>query len=118
MIVRIKKAGSVLAALILLASMTVSQSALAQDLVHDISGVVKSVDKTTKTVVITSADGTDHAFKYTEKTTVAGAKDAGKGVATASKDTYIATKKGAKVTVEYTEKGAVKTATGIKDAVD
>jgi hypothetical protein len=86
--------------------------------VHALTGVVKDVDKGTKTVVIKAADGTEHAFKYTEKTTVTGAKDTGKGVDAASRDTYLTAKKGAKVTVEYTEKGAEKTATGIKDAVD
>ncbi len=83
-----------------------------EDLVHVVSGVVKSVDKTTKTVVVKSADGTEHTIKYTDKTTVEAAKDAGKG----SADTFLAGKEGAKVTVKYTEKGGEKTAVGIKDA--
>jgi VCBS repeat-containing protein len=90
------------------------QSAVAQDLFHDISGVVKKVDKSTKTIVVKTADGTEHTIKYTEKTTVEGAKDAEKG----SAETYLAGKKGAKVTVHYTEKGTEKTAVGVKDAVD
>jgi hypothetical protein len=94
------------------------QSAVAQDLFHDISGVVKKVDKSTKTIVIKTADGTEHTIKYTEKTTVEGAKDAEKGAAKGSAETYLAGKKGAKVTVHYTEKGTEKTAVGVKDAVD
>lgn len=92
--------------------------ALAEDLVHAVSGVVKSVDKTSKTVVIKTADGTEQTFKYTGKTTVDASKDTAKGVDKASTDTYLAAKKGSKVTVQYTEKGAEKTAVGIKDAVD
>jgi hypothetical protein len=94
------------------------QTVAAEDLVHAVSGVVKSVDKGTKTMVIKTADGTEHTVKYTDKTVVGGTKDAGKGVAKGSTETYLAGKKGAKVTVEYTEKGGEKTAVGVKDAVD
>ena len=113
-------------------------SAVAQDVVHGISGVVKSVDKGTKTFVVKSADGTEHTFKWTDKTVVKGTKDTGKGIAKGTEDTgkavdkgtvdtgkdidkgsvdtYMGAKKGAKVTVKYTEKGGEKTAVGIKDA--
>lgn len=107
-----------LSLLLVVAATFVWQSAIAQDVFHDISGVVKKVDKTTKTIVVKTADGTEHTLKYTEKTTVGGAKDAGKGVAKGSTDTYLAGKEGAKVTVHYTEKGAEKTAVGVKDAVE
>ena len=94
------------------------QSTVAQDLVHDISGVVKKVDKTSKTMVIKADDGTEQTIKYTEKTTVEGAKDTGKGVEKGSAESYLTAKKGAKITVHYTEKGGEKTAVGVKDAVD
>jgi len=106
----------VLTGLFVLAAGIAWQSAVAEDLVHVVSGVVKSVDKTTKTVVVKAADGTEHTIKYTDKTTVEAATDTGKGVEKASADTYLATKKGAQVTVKYTEKGGEKTAVGIKDA--
>ena len=93
-------------------------SAVAQDLAHDISGIVKKVDKSTKTVVIKADDGTEHTIKYTEKTVVEGTKDAGKGVEKGSAEAYLTGKMGAKITVHYTEKGAEKTAVGVKDAVD
>ena len=93
-------------------------SAVAQDVAHDISGIVKKVDKSSKTMVIKADDGVEHTIKYTEKTTVEGAKDTEKGAEKASAETYLTGKKGAKITVHYTEKGAEKTATGVKDAVD
>jgi len=107
---------SVLAGLIVLVAGFAWQSAVADDLVHVVSGVVKSVDRTTKTVVVKAADGTEHTIKYTDKTTVDAAKDTGKGVEKASADTFLAGKEGTKVTVKYTEKAGEKTAVGIKDA--
>jgi hypothetical protein len=107
---------TLLVGLIVLVAGMAWQSAVADDVFHVVSGVVKSVDKTTKTVVVKTADGTEHTIKYTDQTTVKGAKDAGKGVETGSVDTYLDAKKGATVTVKYTEKGGEKTAVGIKDA--
>jgi hypothetical protein len=105
-----------LAGLFVLVAGIAWQSAIAEDLVHVVSGVVKSVDKATKTVVVKTADGTEHTIKYTDQTTVKAGKDAGKAVETGSVDTYLDAKKGATVTVKYTEKGGEKTAVGIKDA--
>jgi hypothetical protein len=76
-----------------------------QDLVHIVKGVVKSVDKDSKTMVVKSVDGTEHTIKWTDKTTMEGAKDTGKGI-----------KEGSKVSVKYTEKGGEKTAIGVKAA--
>jgi Cu/Ag efflux protein CusF len=75
-----------------------------EDLVHIISGVVKHVDKDTKTVVVKADDGTEHTIKWTGKTTWEGTKDAGKGI-----------KDGAHLSVKYTETAGEKTAVGIKD---
>ena len=113
-----KLRGALFAALLAITSMFVWNAVAQDDVVHIMSGVVKHVDNGTKTVVVKATDGTEHTFKYTEKTTVEGAKDAGKGVEKGSTDAYLAGKKGAKVTVKYTEKGADKTAVGVKDAVD
>lgn len=108
---------TLLAGLFVLVAGIAWQSAAAdEDLVHVVSGVVKSVDKTTKTVVVKAEDGTEHTIKYTDKTTVEAAKGTGKGVEKASADTYLAGKEGTKVTVKYTEKAGQKTAVGIKDA--
>ena len=93
-----------------------SRVASAEDVTHAVSGVVKSVDKGTKTFVVKAADGTEHTMKWTDKTVVKGAKDTGKGVEKGSVDTYLGAKKGGQVTVDYTEKAGEKTATGVKDA--
>lgn len=80
------------------------QSVSAEDMTHMVKGVVKSVDKGTKTMVVKTADGTEHTIKWTDKTTMKGGKDVGEGIA-----------EGSKVSVKYTEKGGEKTAVGVKD---
>jgi len=81
------------------------QNAAAQeDVFHIVKGVVKSVDKDSKTMVVKTADGTEHTIKWTDKTTVAGGKELGKDIA-----------EGSKVSVKYTEKSGEKTAVGVKD---
>ena len=92
------------------------QAAVADDVVHAVSGIVKSVDKGSKTVVVKTADGTEQTIKWTDKTTVKGVDASGKAVAAASVDSYDGMKEGAKVSVKYTEKGGEKTAVAIKDA--
>src|SRR5215469_9307075 len=72
-------------------------------------GDIERVDEDTKTVVVKSADGTEHAFKYTGDTTV-------KGIEGAAKATDLGTKKGAHVAIHYTGKGTEKTADAIEDA--
>jgi hypothetical protein len=109
---------ALLTAVLVVAIAVAWQGVMAEDVVHAVSGVVKSVDKGTKTVVVKTADGTEQTIKYTSKTTVEGAKEAAKGTEKASAGTYLGAKKGAKVTVQYTEKGAEKTAVAVKDAVD
>lgn len=76
-----------------------------EDVVHMMKGVVKSVDKTTKTMVVKTSDGTEQTVKWTDKTTIEGGKDLGEGVAA-----------GSKVSVKYTEKAGEKTAVGVKAA--
>ena len=92
------------------------QNALAEDVVHAVSGIVKSVDKGTKTMVVKTSDGTEHTIKWTDKTTMKGVDATGKGIAAGSVETYNGLKEGTKVSVKYTEKGGEKTAVAIKDA--
>src|SRR5215470_2587167 len=75
-----------------------------EDVVHMVKGVVKHIDKDTKTMVVKAGDGTEHTIKWTDKTTVEGGKDVGEGI-----------KEGSKVSVKYTEKAGEKTAVGVKD---
>jgi VCBS repeat-containing protein len=113
---RSKRFSVVLAALMAFVLATGSQSTFAEDVAHAVSGVVKSVDKGTKTFVVKTADGTEHTIKWTDSTVVKGTKDTGKGIEKGSVDTYLGAKKGSQVTVDYTEKAGEKTATGVKDA--
>jgi hypothetical protein len=92
------------------------QTAFAEEIAHVARGVVKNVDKDTRTFVVKTADGTEHTMKWTDKTIVKGAKDTGKGAEKGSVDTYLGAKKGGEVTVDYTEKAGEKTATGVRDA--
>ena len=66
---------------------------------------MKHVDRGTKKVFVKAGDGTEHAIKWTGKTTWEGTTNAGKGI-----------REGSKVTVKYTEKAGEKTAIGIKNA--
>ncbi len=113
---RTKRFSVLFAALVALVLTIGSQRSFAEDVAHAVSGVVKSVDKSTKTFVVKAADGTEHTIKWTDSTVVKGTKDTGKGVEKGSVDTYLGAKKGSQVTVEYTEKAGEKTATGVKDA--
>jgi VCBS repeat-containing protein len=106
MLFRMQWRVALMVALLATVGMGVWQSAAAEeDAVHIVSGVLKKVDKDTKTVVVKAADGTEHTIKYTDKTSMKGIKDADKGLV-----------EGSKVTVKYTEKAGEKTAVGIKHA--
>jgi len=111
-----KRHTAVFTALIALTLPIGISNALAQDVAHWVTGVVKSVDKGTKTVIVKTADGTEHTIKYTDDTVVKGSKDVAKGTEKAGVDTYLAAKTGTQVTVKYTEKAGEKTAVGVKDA--
>jgi hypothetical protein len=78
----------------------------ADDVVSGVAATVKTVDKATKTVVVKTADGTEHTFHFVGKTVAHGAKATAEG----SKDAFEGMKEGDEVVVHYTEKGAVKTA--------
>ncbi len=91
------------------------QVAMAADVEHAIEGSVSKVDKTAKTVTIQTADGADHVFHYTARTTVHGAKDTGMGAKKVAVDSYFAGKEGTHAVVHYTGEGADKTAIGMKD---
>ena len=96
-------------------AMLAGQAMAAEDVTHAVAGTVSKVDKASKTLVIKAADGTEHTFKYTEKTTVRGAKDASKDAKNSMLDAYMDGKEGTNVIVHYTEKGADKTAVAVED---
>ncbi len=89
--------------------------AYAQDVVHAVEGAVTRVDKKAKTIAIKTADGSEEAFNYTERTAVRDSHAAGHGVKTGAVDTYFAGKEGSHVVVRYMGNGAEKTATVLDD---
>lgn len=78
----------------------------ADDVVTAVEGTVKKVDNGTKTVVVATADGTEHTVHFVKKTSVHGwdATDAG------AKDGMHGVKEGSQVVVHYSVKGTEKTA--------
>jgi arginine repressor len=79
---------------------------IAQDVVSAVSGTVKKVDAGTKTVVVKTADGTEHTFHFVERTSVQGAD----ATAAGAKDAFHGVKEGSEVVVHYTKKGTEETA--------
>src|SRR6516225_4385571 len=71
----------------------------AQDVVSVVHGTVKKVDKASKTVVVKTADGTEHAIKVTDQATVHGTKEGFDGL-----------KEGSEVVARSTAKGTEETA--------
>jgi hypothetical protein len=78
----------------------------ADDVVTAVEGTVKKVDAGTKTVVVKTADGTEHTVHVVSKTSVHG-WDATKSGA---KDGMHGVEEGSHVVVHYTVKGTEKTA--------
>ncbi len=87
----------------------------ADDVVSAVHGTVTKVDASTKTVVVKSKDGTEHTFKFVDKTTVHGVKSAGDATAMGAKDSFHGVKEGSDVVVHYTVKGTEKTAVEVDD---
>jgi len=101
----VKSTWRALISLVVLLSLVALQNlSTAEGLFHEISGVVKHVDKDAKTMVVKASDGTEHTIKWTGRTSWEGTQETGKSV-----------KEGSQVTVKYTEKGSEKTAVGVKD---
>jgi hypothetical protein len=109
---RLKFAGQLI---VLALTVGLATSALAQDVVHIVSGIVTKVDKDAKTIAVKTADGTEHVFKYSEKTAVSGYKDASHEAKKGALDAYFAGKEGTHVVVHYTEKGGDKVASSVDD---
>jgi hypothetical protein len=53
---------------------------VAQDLVNIILGTIERVDSATKTIVVKTADGTEHTIRVTDAATVKGTKDGFNGL--------------------------------------
>lgn len=96
-------------------ALVAAQGWAAEGAVHAVAGAITKVDKATKTSVLKSADGTEHVFKYSEKTAVRDAhgatKEAKKGVI----ESYMEGKEGTHAVVHYTGEGGDKAAVQVDD---
>ena len=79
---------------------------VAQDVVSAVSGTVKKVDSGTKTVIVKTADGSEHTFHFVERTSVQGAD----ATAAGAKDAFHGVKEGSEVVVHYSKRGTEETA--------
>ena len=51
----------------------------AQNMTNAVEGTVKKIDADSKTLLVKTADGTEHAFHFTDRTSLRYAKDTSKG---------------------------------------
>ena len=79
-----------------------------------LEGVVLKLDSAARTVVVKTADGTEHTLHMVKRTTVHGAQDTAGG----AKDTFHEVKEGSHVAVHYTAKGTDETAEEIDNIGD
>jgi hypothetical protein len=82
--------------------MLVTMVCVAQDVVSFLHGTIKKVDHATKTIVVKTADGTEHTIKVTGTTTVKGTKDGFDGL-----------KEGTEVVARTTGKGVEESAVDV-----
>lgn len=94
-------------------SATVRQQSHIHRAEHAVAGELKSIDTGAKTIVVKTADGTEEAIKYTDRTVVRSLDAAGRDTGKAGRATALAGKEGSEVVVHYTEEGADKTAVGV-----
>jgi hypothetical protein len=83
----------------------------AEDVVTAVEGTVSKVDEASKTVVVKTADGTEHTLHFVKRTSVQGGKETAAG----AKDAFHGLKEGSTVVAHYTAKGSEKTAVEIDD---
>ena len=69
-------------------------------------GEILKFDAEAKTVVVKTAEGTNHTFHFVDETTVHGGRDVEAG----SEETFLGLKEGSQVAVHYTVKGTEETA--------
>lgn len=92
--------------MLLLAGLAVASAYAAQDVVTALEGTVKKVDAGAKTIVVKTADGTEHVVHLTERTVVCGAKGTARGAEASGK----AVAEGSEVVVHVTKKGGEESA--------
>ena len=75
----------------------------AAEALNAVHGTISRVDAAAKTIVVKTADGTEHTLRFIGKTAVHGSE-------AAAKDTFHGLKEGTEVVAHYTAKGTEKTA--------
>ena len=78
----------------------------AEDAVTAVHGTIAKVDRAARTVVVKTADGTEHTLHFVGKTTVRGADLTAEG----AKESFHGLKEGTEVVAHYTKKGGKDTA--------
>ena len=91
------------------------QLAAAQTMMHAMEGAVTKIDVSAKTIAIKAADGTEHVFKYTEKTTMRGLAAGAHEARAGAVEGYMKGKEGTDVVVHFTGEGAERSAVAIRD---
>ena len=91
---------------VILALLLVSAAYAAEDVVSAVHGTIKKVDSATKTIVVKTADGTEHSLHFLDKTAVHGVNASEE----AAKDSWHGLKAGTEVVAHYTTKGTEDTA--------
>jgi len=94
---------AVACALVLLVASFASGTA---DVVAAVHGTITRLDASTKTVVVKTADGTEHSIRFLDKTAVHGSHAGEEG----AKDSFHGLKQGTEVVVHYSERGGKATA--------
>ena len=78
----------------------------ADEAVSAVHGTITKLDRGAKTVVVKTADGTEHTLHFAEKTTVHGADATAEG----AKESFHGLKEGTEVVAHYTKRGGEDTA--------
>jgi hypothetical protein len=105
-IMNVQKARLVLIGVFLLLSAAASTAYPAQDVAGVVEGTVKKTGGIAKTIVVKTADGTEHTFHVVDRTAVHGTEATARG----AKEAVRGLKEGSSVVVHYTAKGTEKTA--------
>jgi hypothetical protein len=91
---------------IVLIVLLVSSACAAEDVVSAVHGTIEKIDSTSKTMVVKTADGTEHSMHYTAEAAVHGAQAS----MDAAKDSWHGLTEGTEVVVHYTREGTENTA--------
>jgi hypothetical protein len=92
--------------LLSLASLFVLSARADEDVITAVHGTVTRIDAASKTIVVKTADGTEHTFHFVANTAVHGAQV----TATGAKDSFHGLTEGSEVVAHYTAKGGDETA--------